>query len=88
MEVTRRQLETLAYSLGASLRFPDGRHPCVAAEAPTGQVWAAGMQHELVEEAYGLPRARTNLAERMRYGLMACDDPDCEWCSDESESSH
>lgn len=59
-----------------------GVHSCDV-DAPPGMVWNANGAHSFTDNAYAPWKPDyPDMIERVRMGITACPDPDCEWCAD------
>jgi hypothetical protein len=81
---TLKKLKTEAAKLGATVtKEKIGMTTTVEVFAPKGFYWAEGSTHVFVDDVYTGPNDYPDLLSRMSYGLVKCEDPDCEWCCEE-----
>jgi len=79
---TLRDLKLAAKKLNASVEDDKsfGFHEC-RVEAPKGYIWVDGV-HEFVDSTHEPWKPDyEDLINRMSFGVVKCDDPDCEWCN-------
>jgi len=89
--LTVKALRSEASRLGAILEGgPIGRWVRYNVEAPAGKVWAGSGTHVLLVEwrngdAVYRAEAIEDALERMADEVVACDDPECDYCHPEEE---
>ena len=87
---TLKELQATAEAVGATVK--DNGDDAYDADAPIGSVWASDGIHMLTSvyrqwnhiETGARLEARNDLLDRMRAGLSPCDDPTCDYCTEEA----
>jgi hypothetical protein len=84
---TLRQVKAAALKIGANVddHKSGNCHTCTV-EAPHRKKWACRGVHEMVDETNQPWKPDyADMLDNMNFGLEDCEDPDCEWCNEESE---
>ena len=83
--ISKQQFER-ALPAGATVTTDDC---AIMVDAPSGKVWACDISLHCIVAQAAAPWSRASdksgayadLIERMRYGVVDCDDPDCDVCT-------
>ena len=83
-----KSIKNLAKKLGAKVTHErDGETWALEVQAPYGKVWADGDLHYLLNcEQHPWKPDYADMESRMKFGLVDCEDDECEWCADIKES--
>lgn len=81
VQITHKQVKDAARAIGAGVTLEKhGDSWRLGVEAPRGFVWADGV-HELVDWSYAPWKPDyADVLARMAYGVVPCEDDECDWC--------
>jgi hypothetical protein len=80
---TLAQVKKIAEAMGATVEDQKigNSHSCEIL-APKGKMFGEGSTHILVDCAYTPWKPDyADLLSRLKYGMIDCNDPECEWCN-------